>query len=436
MATRIYSRALRLSRIIHFSLSRPRPFLTSPTLSIRLPHPTSPFSTDSERTTRRPRQPFPPSTDLNHYTATLPPTATDLYHASRYFRLQKPDFLFSAPRFSRFPTDSLAPEVAFLGRSNVGKSSLLNALFNIPRTEGARTSQRPGRTREMNVFQIGARGGAGKGNIARGGVVVVDCPGYGFASREEWGTEMRKYLQGRKQLRRAFVLVDAEHGLKSSDRALLTMLRDLGTPHQIVLAKVDKWLSPRPRRLTNEKFAEKGLMSGRLIGVDEVRWAVLQAAGLDAKVDLEGLTVLEEEGGESEVQEVEREEREMEEEKRLVEWEGLGEKEREERNRKPERVVRGRAGREKGKKVQTTGRTLPSTKRGAGDIRARDRRVGDRGVRKTAHPSKRGTGDIRDRDRRGDRGERKPVIRDALSVLDDQERIKRTVVKKPKVKFD
>lgn len=98
--------------------------------------------------------------------------------------------LWSASKFRTIPLVSSRPEVAFLGRSNIGKSSLLNAVLG---DEVCWTSSKPGRTREMNAFGIGGtKGGQSK-------IVLLDMPGYGKASREEWGTEILKYLKGRKQ---------------------------------------------------------------------------------------------------------------------------------------------------------------------------------------------------------------------------------------------
>jgi len=105
----------------------------------------------------------------------------------------------------------------------------------------------------MNGFGIGAPMGAAPQTAEReerwkrfgtGGCVVLDMPGYGGGSREEWGAEILKVLENRKQLRRAFLLVDAEHGLKSSDISLLLHLRQQGVPHQVILSKADKLLYP------------------------------------------------------------------------------------------------------------------------------------------------------------------------------------------------
>ncbi|KAF2434609.1 hypothetical protein EJ08DRAFT_581919 [Tothia fuscella] len=257
--------------------------------------------------------------NLNSYKDTPPPSLAQTSYASQYFTSQSPQFLFSTAYFRSFPP-STAPEITFLGRSNVGKSSLLNALFNRPNSKLAYVSKRPGRTKVMNVFGIGGakKGSEARNFIGRGGLCVVDCPGYGFASREEWGKEVVKYLQGRKQLRRAFLLVDAEHGVKSTDEHILELLREAGTPHQIILSKVDKILYPRAKKPTPEKLhdnilrlraiceevrtrvqptgnrnsivlsdilccsSEKSVDRGRKMGLDELRWALLQAAGSES----------------------------------------------------------------------------------------------------------------------------------------------------------
>lgn len=120
----------------------------------------------------------------------------------------------------------------------MGKSSLLNAVMGTTEKgkEMCWTSAHPGRTREMNAFGIGGR----KGGESK--IVLLDMPGYGKASRAEWGTEIVKYLKGRKQLRRTFLLIDALHGLKDHDRDLLRLLRQYAIPHQVILSKVDRVL--------------------------------------------------------------------------------------------------------------------------------------------------------------------------------------------------
>jgi GTP-binding protein len=141
-------------------------------------------------------------------------------------------FLKSAPGLQFLP-DPEAPEVAFAGRSNVGKSSLLNALAN--RNGLARTSNTPGRTQELNFFDVGEPLQ----------LRLVDMPGYGFAEApkdlvKRWRHLVNDYLRGRRVLKRALVLVDSRHGLKEVDREVMRMLDDAAVSYHIVLTKGDK----------------------------------------------------------------------------------------------------------------------------------------------------------------------------------------------------
>ena len=142
------------------------------------------------------------------------------------------EFLKSAPEL-RFLPDPTVPEVAFAGRSNVGKSSLLNALTN--RKALARTSNTPGRTQELNFFDIGQPLQ----------LRLVDMPGYGFAEApkdlvKRWRFLVNDYLRGRAVLKRALVLVDSRHGLKDVDREVMRMLDDAAVSYHLVLTKGDK----------------------------------------------------------------------------------------------------------------------------------------------------------------------------------------------------
>jgi GTP-binding protein len=123
------------------------------------------------------------------------------------------------------------PEVAFAGRSNVGKSSLVNALTG--RKALARASGEPGRTRELNFFLLGDR------------MRFVDMPGYGYAKApkteiERWTKLVRDYLRGRPGLARVFLLVDARHGIKANDETVMDMLDGSAVVYQVVLTKADK----------------------------------------------------------------------------------------------------------------------------------------------------------------------------------------------------
>lgn len=128
---------------------------------------------------------------LSYYWDTVPPTSHQLARAERFFLAHPPSLFYSASKFRTVNLTSI-PEVAFLGRSNVGKSSLLNALLG---RKICHTSSKPGRTRTMNGFAVG--GEDAMGNPGR--LVVLDMMGYGKGSREDWGTEIMKYLVGRKE---------------------------------------------------------------------------------------------------------------------------------------------------------------------------------------------------------------------------------------------
>jgi GTP-binding protein len=142
------------------------------------------------------------------------------------------EFLKSAPELKFLP-DPTAPEIAFAGRSNVGKSSLLNALTN--RNKLARTSNTPGRTQELNFFDVGSPLQ----------IRLVDMPGYGFAEApkdmvKRWRFLINDYLRGRQVLKRALVLIDSRHGIKDVDRDVMGMLDDAAVSYHLVLTKSDK----------------------------------------------------------------------------------------------------------------------------------------------------------------------------------------------------
>lgn len=146
---------------------------------------------------------------------------------------QECQFLRGIAKLDDLPPQAEA-EVAFAGRSNVGKSSLLNALTG--QNQLARTSRTPGRTQQINFFSLGP---------ADHRVGLVDLPGYGYAKASKrdiaaWTDLVRDYLRGRVTLRRAFILVDSRHGLKDSDLETMTLLDQAAVAYQVILTKADK----------------------------------------------------------------------------------------------------------------------------------------------------------------------------------------------------
>ena len=193
------------------------------------------------------------------------------------------DFLLSAPQLKYLPEPTV-PEIALCGRSNVGKSSLLNALTG--RRAIARASVTPGRTQELNFFEVG------EPTLFR----LVDMPGYGFAKAppkvvEKWKSLVRTYLRGRQVLVRNLVLVDSRHGLKDVDREMMKMLDEAAVGYRIVLTKADKVKASELEKTiaATEAEAKKHIAaypqlhvtsSEKGMGIAELRAAVLRDAAI------------------------------------------------------------------------------------------------------------------------------------------------------------
>lgn len=205
----------------------------------------------------------------------------DRIEAARKLFAGPVDFMLSAPRLDILPPADV-PEVAFAGRSNVGKSSLLNALTG--RNGLARTSNTPGRTQELNLFNVG--------QPTR--IRLVDMPGYGYAEAPKevvarWARLIGDYLRGRVTLKRVLVLVDARHGLKPVDREIMDLMDRSAVSYQLVLTKADKVkptvLAEMVQKIADEARTHPAAFPELLVtssetkeGIAELRAAVLTAA--------------------------------------------------------------------------------------------------------------------------------------------------------------
>jgi GTP-binding protein len=199
---------------------------------------------------------------------------------------QECDFVMGVRTEADLPKAEL-PEVAFAGRSNVGKSSLLNALTN--RRTLARTSNTPGRTREVNFFRLG---GSGERRL-----MLVDLPGYGYAraGKEEiarWNKLIEDYLRGRSNLRRVCLLIDARRGIGEPDRKVMQLLDQAAVVYQVILTKVDKEKSAalaKVRAAAEAELKDHGAAypdilatsAAKKLGLEEVRATVAALAEMD-----------------------------------------------------------------------------------------------------------------------------------------------------------
>lgn len=156
------------------------------------------------------------------------------------------DFVIGVAKLEQLPAGDF-DEVAFAGRSNVGKSSLINALFN--QRKLAKTSNTPGRTQQLNFFNFDNK------------LYLVDLPGYGYAKApekmvREWQDILKTYLRGRPNLRRVFLMIDARHGIKKEDAEIMKMLDETAVVYQIVLTKTDKISAAELAEVKNKTLAE------------------------------------------------------------------------------------------------------------------------------------------------------------------------------------
>ena len=219
--------------------------------------------------------------DANGDDPTWPDAA--LIAAGRRLFERRWDFVRGVPSLDFLPEPDEA-EIAFAGRSNVGKSSLINALV---RQGGlARTSNTPGRTQELNFFVTE--------DVP---LTLVDMPGYGFARApkakvDAWTSLIKDYLRGRQTLRRVFLLIDARHGLKPIDEGIMTLLDESAVTYQIVLTKIDKIKDhavPKLVAATETKIATHAAAfpmviatsSEKGIGIDLLRAALAEASLID-----------------------------------------------------------------------------------------------------------------------------------------------------------
>lgn len=199
----------------------------------------------------------------------------NLTKADNLFK-QPVSFVLSVAKLSQLPLTEMS-EVAFSGRSNVGKSSIINALFNQKKL--AKTSNTPGRTQQLNYFNLNNE------------IHIVDLPGYGYAEAPEktvkqWQQLIFDYLRGRVNLKRVFLLIDSRHGLKKVDKEVMDMLDKAAVTYQIILTKIDKIsekeLEKRKQELDKEiknhaaAYTDTiATSSTKNLGISELRYEIL-----------------------------------------------------------------------------------------------------------------------------------------------------------------
>ena len=171
---------------------------------------------------------------------------TEQLEAAKVQFSKRCDFMLSVAQLHQLP-EADRNEIAFAGRSNVGKSSLINALFNQKKL--AKTSSTPGRTQQLNFFDFDGK------------LYLVDLPGYGYAQApdkivKQWQMVLKDYLRGRPNLRRVFLLIDSRHGLKKEDLEMMKLLDEAAVVYQIILTKIDKISAAALRTIQEKVFLE------------------------------------------------------------------------------------------------------------------------------------------------------------------------------------
>ncbi|KPI43656.1 putative GTP-binding protein EngB [Cyphellophora attinorum] len=243
---------------------------------------------------------------LSLYWDTTAPTERNLTVARWFFESHRVSRLWTASQWrTNNNHDELlsVPEVVFLGRSNVGKSSLLNHILNVPNLN--RVGDTPGKTKEMIAWGLSTTlpgGGAMPGwkGMTDTRLAVLDAPGYGHNSAADWGNEIVTYMKRRRQLKRIFLLIDSSHGAKKHDIQMMDLLRAQSIPFQLIACKIDRQKEDtvdealqqlrhfaQPPDTPGMKALGELLVCGsldrpeRTIGVNHIRWAVLRATGLE-----------------------------------------------------------------------------------------------------------------------------------------------------------